>query len=81
MGYMECLVRHNKTNKVEIRELTPTMAENLSEAARVISVNFIGGKATVWVNRVAYTIPVDEGAVLELKRRIVWRDSHIGLMS
>lgn len=81
MNYMECLVKHDKTNIVEVRELTETMAENLSEAALVISANFLGGKATVWRNRVAHEIAVDEGTIAELRRRIVWRDQHVGLLS
>ena len=81
MQYVECLVKHNKTNAVEIRELTETMAKNLSEAARVISVNFIGGKATVWVNRVAYEVAIDPGTIAELKRRIIWKDEHLGFLS
>lgn len=81
MNYMECLVKHDKTNIVEVRELTETMAENLSEAALVISVNFMGGKSTVWRNRVAHEMAVDEGTIAELRRRIVWRDQHVGLLS
>ena len=81
MQYVECLVKYHKDNKVELRELTDVMAKNLSEAAEVISVNFIGGKTTVWKNRVAHEIAVDEGAILELKRRIVWREEHAGMLS
>ena len=81
MKYIECLVRNNRTNKVEVMELTETMAENLSEIATVMSVNFIGGKSTVWKDGVARVVPVDEGAIMELKRRIVWREAHAGMLS
>lgn len=79
--YIECLVRNNETNHVELRELTETMAENLSETAAVMSVNFLGNKTTVWRNRVPRVEVVEPSALMELKRRIIWRDRHVGLMS
>lgn len=79
--FAEYLTIDNRTNAIELRELTEVMAENLSEAATVISVNFLGGKATVWKDGVARVIPVDEGTLMELKRRIVWREAHTGMLS
>lgn len=79
--FIECLVKYDKTNAIELRELTEVMAENLSEGAMVMSVNFLGGKMTVWKDGVARVIPVDEGTLMELKRRIVWRDAHVGMLS
>lgn len=81
MKYVEYLVVNDRTHAIELRELTEVMAENLSEAATVISVNFIGGKSTVWKDGVARVIPVDEGTLMELKRRIVWREAHAGMLS
>ena len=79
--FAEYLTIDNQTHKVELRELTETMAENLSEIATVMSVNFIGGKATVWRDRVPSVIAVESSVIAELKRRAVWRDRHVGLMS
>lgn len=79
--FAEYLTIDNQTHKVELRELTETMAENLSEIATVMSVNFIGGKATVWRDRVPSVIAVEGSVIAELKRRAVWRDRHVGLMS
>ena len=79
--FAEYLVVDDRTHAIELRELTEVMAENLSEAAAVISVNFLGGKATVWKDGIARVVPVDEGAIMELKRRIVWRDKHAGMLS
>jgi len=81
MRYIECLTINNMTHKVEVRELTETMAENLSEVATVMSVECIGGKATVWRDRTPSVIAVDGGALMELKRRAVWRDKHLGMLS
>ena len=81
MKYIECLVRDNKTNAIELRELTETMAENLSEIATVMSVNFLGNKTTVWRNRVPSVEVVEPSALMELKRRAIWRDAHIGFLS
>jgi len=79
MEYLECLTINNVTSKAEVRELTPVMAENLSEIATVVSLNFTDGKARVWENRVERVERVDYGTLAEWKRRIVWRDEHVGL--
>jgi hypothetical protein len=81
MKYVECLAINNTTHKVELIELTQTMAENLSEIATVVSVEALGGKTTVWRNRVPSVIAVDGGAIAELMRRAVWRDNHAGMLS
>ena len=79
--FAEYLSIDNETRKVEFRELTEVMAENLSECATVVSLNFIGGKTTVWRDRVPSVVGVDGGTLMELKRRAVWRDEHAGLIS
>lgn len=79
--FAEYIAIDNATKKVELRELTETMAENLSEVATVMSVECIGGKATVWSNREPHIISVDSGTLMELKRRVIWSDKHLGLMS
>lgn len=79
--YIECLSINDKTHKVEFLELTETMAENLSEIATVVSLNFLGSATTVWRNRVRRVEPIDRGALYELKRRAIWRDEHAGLVS
>lgn len=81
MSIREYLTIRNDTRKVELVELTETMAENLSEIATVMSVEVLGGKATVWRNRVPSVIAVDGGAIAEMKRRAVWRDEHAGMLS
>lgn len=75
MKYAEYLSIRND-RQIELVELTETMAENLSEVATVMSVECIGGKTTVWKNRVPRVIAVDGGAVAELKRRSIWRDER-----
>lgn len=80
-AYNECLTIDNETRKVEIRELTDVMAENLSETATVMSLNFIGGKTTVWRNRQPSAEYVSRSTLMELKRRVIWRDSHLGWTS
>lgn len=79
--FIECMVINDKTNAVELRELTETMAENLSEIATVMSVNFIGDKTTVWRNRVPSVERVSRSTLLELKRRAIWYDEHLGFTS
>lgn len=79
--FIECMVINDKTNAVEFRELTETMAENLSEIATVMSVNFIGDKTTVWRNRVPSVERVSRSTLLELKRRAIWYDEHLGFTS
>ena len=79
--FIECMVINDKTNAVELRELTETMAENLSEIATVMSVNFIGDKTTVWRNRVPSVERVSRSTLLELKRRAIWYDEHLGITS
>ncbi len=79
--FTEYLTIDNQTNAVELRELTDVMAENLSEVATVISVNFLGSKTTVWRDRIARVEFIDEGTLMELKRRAIWRDKHLGWMS
>lgn len=79
--FAEYIAIDNETRKVELRELTETMAENLSECATVISLNFIGSKTTVWRDRIPSVASVDAGALMELKRRAVWRDEHAGMLS
>lgn len=73
-------VRHDN-GRVELVELTDTMAENLSEIATLVSVETIGGKATVWKNRTPRVVAVDGGTIAELKRRAVWRDERLGWVS
>ena len=77
----EYLTIDNKTKRVELRELTDVMAENLSELATVVSMSFIGGKTTVWKDRTPRVIAVDGGTLMELKRRAIWRDAHLGWVS
>ena len=79
--FTEYLTIDNQTNAVELRELTDVMAENLSEVATVISVNFLGSKTTVWRDRIARVEFIDEGTLMELKRRAIWRDKQLGWMS
>ena len=79
--FNEYLTIDNKTNRVELREMTEVMAENLSEMATVVSMEFTGGKTTVWRDRVPSVMAVDGGTLMELKRRAVWRDEHNGIMS
>ena len=79
--FAEYLTIDNETSRVELRELTEVMAENLSETATVVSMEFIGGKATVWRDRVPSVIAVDGGTLMELKRRATWRDERAGLLS
>lgn len=74
--FREYLSINNQTNKVELVELTETMAENLSEVATLMAVEVIGGKTTVWKNRVPRVIAVDGGTIAELKRRSIWRDER-----
>lgn len=81
MKYAEYIAINERTRKVELVELTDVMAENLSELATVVSVETIGGKATVWRNRKPRVIAVDGSAVAELKRRAVWREEHAGMLS
>lgn len=77
----EYLTINNETNAIELRELTEVMAENLSECATVVSLNFAGSKTTVWRNRKPRVEHVDRSTLLELKRRAVWRDEHLGWVS
>lgn len=79
--FAEYLTINNETNRVELRELTDVMCENLSEIATVIACNFVGDTTTVWSERVAHEMHVDRSALLELKRRAVWRDTHLGWVS
>lgn len=79
--YIECLSINNTTHKVELVELTETMAENLSEIATVVSVNFLGNRTTVWRNRVPSVEVVEPSALMELKRRAIWREEHAGMLS
>ena len=79
--FAEYLTIDNRTNAVEVRELTETMAENLSETATVVSLNFHGSKTSVWRNRIERTEYVSRSTLAELKRRAVWRDEHAGLLS
>lgn len=79
--FIECMVINDKTNAVELRELTETMAENLSEIATIVSTNFIGNKTTVWRNRVPSVERVSRSTLLELKRRVLWHDAHLGWTS
>lgn len=79
--FAEYLTINNETNRVELRELTPVMAENLSEIAKVVSMNFVGDTTTVWSERVAHEMHVDRSTLMELKRRAVWRDQHLGWVS
>lgn len=79
--YSECICVDNETRRVEVRELTEVMAENLSEVATVMSLNFLGGKATVWRDGVRECVPLDRGTLLELKRRAIWREEHAGMLS
>lgn len=79
--FAEYITIDNETRKVELRELTEVMAENLSETATILATSVLGGKVEVWRDRVRSTMAVDTGAVLELKRRAVWRDEHAGLLS
>lgn len=79
--YIECLSINNQSHKVEFVELTETMAENLSEIATVVSVNFLGNRTTVWRNRVPSVEVVEPSALMELKRRAIWREEHAGMLS
>lgn len=79
--YREYLSIDNATMKVEVRELTEVMAENLSEIATVVALGFSDGKTTVWRNRVPSVQLVDRSTLCELKRRAVWRDAHAGWLS
>lgn len=79
--FAEYLTIDNETSRVELRELTEVMAENLSETATVVSMEFIGGKTTVWRDRVPSVVGVDGGTLLELKRRAEWRDGRNGWIS
>lgn len=81
MQYIECLSVNNETNAVEFRELTEVMAENLSEIATVFSLNFVGAKTTVWKDREPRVVSVDRSTLMELKRRAIWRDAHLGWVS
>lgn len=80
-GYYDCIAIDRATRKVEFRELTDVMAENLSEIATVISLNFVGGKTTVWQDGEPRVEHIDRSALMELKRRAVWRDQHLGWVS
>ena len=75
--FAEYIAIDNETKRVEVRELTEVMAQNLSEMAKVVSLSCIGGKVTVWENRVPRTIGVDGGTLMELKRRAVWHDERL----
>jgi len=81
MSFIEYMVIDDQTHAIELREMTETMAENLSEIATVVSVNFLGGRTTVWRNRIAHVESIDEGTLMELKRRIIWREKHAGMLS
>lgn len=79
--FTEYLTIDNETSKTEIRELTEVMAENLSETATIISLNFLGGKARVWRDRIEREVAMDWGTLAELKRRTIWHDEHAGMLS
>lgn len=79
--FNEYLAIDNATNRVEVRELTDVMAENLSEVATVVALNFLGSKTTVWRDRAATTEHVSRSTLMELKHRIVWRTEHLGPIS
>ena len=79
--FIECLTIDGQTNRVELRELTETMAENLSEIATVVSLNFIGSTTTVWRNRVPSVEFIDRSTLYELKSRAILRDKHLGPIS
>lgn len=79
--FNEYLAIRNDTHKVELVELTDTMAENLSEIATVVSVNFVGNRTTVWRDRVPSVEFVDRSALMELRHRTLWRDEHLGWVS
>ena len=79
--FAEYLAIDNETRKVELRELTDIMAENLSEIATVVSMNFVGSKTTIWHDRTPSTASVDASALMELKRRAIWRDERCGWLS
>jgi len=80
-GYSDYITIDRATRRVEFRELTDVMAENLSEIATVVSLNFIGGKTTVWEGGVPRVEHIDRSALMELKRRALWRDGHLGWVS
>lgn len=81
MNVREYIAIDNQTSRVELVELTEVAVENLSEIATVMSVEILGGKITVWRNRVPSVIAVDTGSVMELKRRAVWRGSRGEMLS
>lgn len=79
--FAEYIAIDNETRKVEVRELTETQAENLSECATVVALSFTGCKTTVWRDRVPSVKHVSRSALLELKHRAVWRDERCGMLS
>ena len=79
--FSECIAIDNETSRVELRELTDVMAENLSETATIISLNFVGGTTRVWRDRIERKVAVDWSTLAELKRRAMWRDEHEGWLS
>lgn len=81
MKYAEYIAIDNQTRKAEVLELTEVMCANLSEVATVVSVNFLGNRTTVWRNRVPRVEVVEPSALMELKRRAIWREEHAGMLS
>lgn len=79
--FNECLYIENATHKVEVRELTEVMAENLSEMGTVMSLNFMGSKTDVWRNRVRSAEYVSRSTLMELKSRALRRDERNGWIS
>ena len=79
--YAEYLTIDHETRRTEVRELTETMAENLSEMATVMSLAVEFGCVNVCDEREWSTMRVEPGTLQELKRRAVWRDEHAGLLS
>jgi len=69
--FAEYITIDNETNRIEFRELTDVMAENLSETAAVVSLNFMGGKTTVWRDREPHVEHVSRSTLMELKRRAI----------
>ena len=68
--------------KVEFRELTATQAENLSEIAAVVSMTpSMGGKSTVYIDRVARQAVVNYDELYELARRNVQHSERGGWIS
>ena len=81
MKYAEYIAIDNQTRKAEVLELTEVMCANLSEVATVMSTEVLGGKVTVWRNRVPRVEVVEPSALMELKRRAIWREEHAGMLS